>query len=65
MSDFQAIQRILEDLLIEEETTRDNEHKLGPAEIHEFLARLMYRRRSKFDPLWNSLIVGGMKDGEK
>lgn len=65
MSDFQEIQRILEDLLIEEETTRDNEHKLGPSEIHEFLARMMYGRRSKFDPLWNVLIVGGMRDGEK
>ena len=65
MSDFQQIQRILEDLLIEEETTRDNEHKLGPREIHEFLAQMMYKRRSKFNPLWNTLIVGGMKDGEK
>ena len=65
MSDFQAIQRIFEDLLIEEVTTRDGKHKLGPAEIHEFLARMMCRRRDKFDPLWNLLIVGGFKDGRK
>jgi 20S proteasome subunit beta 7 len=25
----------------------------------------MYARRSKFNPLWNSLIVGGVKNGEK
>jgi len=24
----------------------------------------MYRRRSKFDPLWNALLVGGVKIGK-
>ena len=49
MSDFQQIQQILEDLLIEEETTCDNEHKLGPGEIHEFLARMMCRSCPEHD----------------
>lgn len=65
MSDFQYIQQTLDDLLIEEETTKDDGHKLGPAEIHEYLSQVMYRRRSKFDPLWNAILVGGFKDGQR
>ena len=65
MSDFQYIQSLLDDLLIEEETTKDDGHKLGPAEIHEYLSQVMYHRRSKFNPLWNSLLVGGFKDGKR
>jgi 20S proteasome subunit beta 7 len=54
----------LDDLIIEEFTEQD-EHTLGPAEIHEYLFQLMYARRSKINPLWNSLLVGGYKDGKR
>ncbi|EIN04473.1 proteasome endopeptidase complex beta subunit [Punctularia strigosozonata HHB-11173 SS5] len=64
MSDFQYIQSILDDLVIEEFTAGDG-HDLGPAEIHEYLAQVMYARRSKINPLWNSLLVGGFKDGKR
>nr|GAT54390.1 predicted protein [Mycena chlorophos] len=39
-------------------------HALGPAEIHNYLSEVMYARRSKMNPLWNSLLVGGFKDGK-
>ena len=64
MSDFQYIRSLLDDLVIEEFTEQD-EHTLGPAEIHEYLSQLMYARRSKLNPLWNSLLVGGYKDGKR
>lgn len=64
MSDFQYIQQILEDLIIDEFNAQDG-HTLGPAEIHEYLSQVMYARRSKMDPLWNALLVGGVKDGKK
>jgi 20S proteasome subunit beta 7 len=64
MSDFQYIQSLLEDLVIEEFTAQDG-HALGPAEIHEYLSRVFYNRRSKMDPLWNSVVVGGVKDGKR
>ncbi|KAI0687831.1 proteasome endopeptidase complex beta subunit [Cytidiella melzeri] len=63
LSDFQYIQSTLEELAIEEFTSGDK-HELGPAEIHEYLARVMYNRRTKMNPLWNSLLVGGRKDGK-
>ena len=37
----------------------------SPAAFHEFLSRVMYNRRTKGDPLWNSLVLGGFKDGER
>jgi len=63
MSDFQYLQSVLDDLIIDEFTQADG-HALGPAEIYEVLSRIMYGRRSKFDPLWNSILVGGFKDGK-
>lgn len=64
MSDFQYLQDILNELLISEDVTTSDGHTLGPQEIHEYLSRLMYGRRSKMNPLWNSLLVGGFKDGK-
>lgn len=61
MSDWQHIQHVLETETTFEYYNEDG-HTLHPEHIHEFLARVMYERRSKSDPLWNSLIVGGYKD---
>ncbi|KAK7018601.1 proteasome subunit beta [Favolaschia claudopus] len=64
MSDFQYIQGILDDLMIDEFAAGDG-NTLGPAEVHNYLSELMYARRSKMNPLWNSLLVGGFKDGKR
>jgi 20S proteasome subunit beta 7 len=64
MSDFQYIQTMLDELIIDEFTAQDG-HSLGPAEIHEYLAQVLYARRTKMNPLWNSLLVGGFKDGKR
>jgi 20S proteasome subunit beta 7 len=64
MSDFQYIQSILDELMIQEFAIHDG-HNLGPAEIHEYLSQVMYARRSKMNPLWNSLIVGGYQNGKR
>ncbi|KAF8263608.1 proteasome endopeptidase complex beta subunit [Lactarius quietus] len=65
MSDFQYLQHVLDGLVISEETTAQDGHTLGPAEIHEYLSQVMYARRSKMNPLWNSLLVGGVKEGQR
>ncbi|KDQ52577.1 hypothetical protein JAAARDRAFT_479581 [Jaapia argillacea MUCL 33604] len=64
MSDFQYIQSMLDDKMVEEFTSQDG-HALGPAEIHEYLSFIMYGRRTKMDPLWNSFLVGGFKEGQR
>ncbi|ESK98123.1 proteasome subunit beta type-4 [Moniliophthora roreri MCA 2997] len=64
MSDFQYIQSLLSDLMIGEFVEQDG-HSLGPAEVHEYLAQVMYSRRSQMNPLWNAILVGGFKDGRR
>lgn len=64
MSDFQYLQGLLDELTVEEFVAGDK-NELGPAEIHEYLSRIMYARRSKMNPLWNSILVGGSKDGKR
>jgi len=64
MSDFQYLQYTLDELLISQDVTIADGHTLGPAEIHEYLSRLLYGRRSRMNPLWNSIIVAGFKDGQ-
>lgn len=64
MSDFQYIQGLLDELVTAEFTAGDG-NDLGPAEVHEYLARVLYARRSKMNPLWNSILVGGVKDGKR
>ena len=64
LSDFQYLQQLLQEIDIEESTQQDG-HELGPVEIHEYLSQVMYARRSKLDPLWNSLLIGGFKDGKR
>lgn len=43
----------------------DDGNSLGPKEVHNYLTRVMYNRRNKFNPLWNSLVLGGIKNGKK
>lgn len=64
MSDFQYIQQDLEQLLREENFNQDG-HDLEPINIHEYMSTLMYNRRSKMNPLWNNLVIGGVKDGDR
>jgi 20S proteasome subunit beta 7 len=36
--------------------------KVTATEIHQYLTRVMYNRRNKFNPLWNSLLVAGVNE---
>uniref|UniRef100_J3M960 Proteasome subunit beta n=1 Tax=Oryza brachyantha TaxID=4533 RepID=J3M960_ORYBR len=61
-SDFQEVLRCLDELTFFDHMCDDG-NSLGPKEIHSYLTSVMYSRRSKFDPLWNSLVIGGVKKG--
>ncbi|RKP13927.1 nucleophile aminohydrolase [Piptocephalis cylindrospora] len=64
ISDLQYIKRQLERLIIREESNGDG-HSLGTPQIYEYLCQVMYGRRSKMNPLWNSHVVGGMDEAGK
>jgi 20S proteasome subunit beta 7 len=62
LSDFQYIVRLLEELA-DDDFCMDDGHRLKPAEVFSYLTRVLYNRRNKFDPLWNSLVVAGWHEG--
>ncbi|CAL1403381.1 unnamed protein product [Linum trigynum] len=64
ISDFQEICKYLDELILHD-SMWDDGNSLGPKEVHNYLTRVMYNRRNKFDPFWNSLVLGGVKKGEK
>lgn len=42
----------------------DEELQLSAKNVHTYLSKVMYRRRSDFDPLWNHILVAGL-DSDK
>ncbi|RUO96269.1 nucleophile aminohydrolase, partial [Jimgerdemannia flammicorona] len=64
MSDFHYIKHVLDSLMIKE-TYIDDGHVLSTPHIYEYLFHVMYNYHSKFNPLWNLLVVGGVHKKEK
>lgn len=62
LSDFQYVMRLLQELA-DDDFCMDDGHHLKPAEVFAYLCRVLYNRRNKMDPLWNSLVVGGFYGG--
>jgi len=62
LSDFSYICNLLEELTTDD-FCEDNGTTKDAREIYQYLTRVMYNRRNKFDPLWNSLVVAGRTTG--
>jgi len=62
LSDFAYVCDLLDELTTGD-FCDDNGTVRNAREIYQYLTRVMYNRRCKFDPLWNSLVVAGV-DGE-
>jgi len=62
-SDFQYIQKLVDEM-DDEDWVNEDGCRMGPTEYSAWLGRIMYNRRSKINPLWNSWCVGGVK-GDK
>ncbi|KAE8226069.1 hypothetical protein CF319_g1286 [Tilletia indica] len=65
MSDFQYLEHRIDQLQVSEFNEGDG-HALTARQLYSYLSRVMYNRRTKMNPIWNSLVVGGVdpKDGE-
>ena len=51
-SDYQYMLKLIEGMAVEE-FAMDDGATMSPTELHHWLTRVMYNRRSKMDPLWN------------
>lgn len=61
VSDMQYLTRVLQDLSIDEDYSSTG-HTLSANNLHKYLSKLMYKRRSSFNPLWNHILVAGLDD---
>jgi len=62
-SDFQNILKMLDELVVQDQVAEDGS-LLSPHSIQSYLTRVMYQRRNKGDPLYNQIIIGGVRDGK-
>lgn len=65
VSDMQYLDRLLQSLDINENYLSSTEHVLNAKNLHTWLAKIMYKRRSDFNPLWNMLLVAGFDSDDK
>lgn len=63
LADFQYLQSVIERRQIEQDINGGGVD-MKPQALHCWLTRVLYNRRSNFDPLWNTIVVGGMQDGK-
>jgi len=63
ISDYQQMLKFIESAAIEEYAIDDGA-AMSPSAMHQWLTRVMYNRRSKMDPLWNSIVVCGVRGGK-
>jgi 20S proteasome subunit beta 7 len=59
---MQYLDRLLNSLDTEEAYSSSG-HTLNAQNLHTYLSKVLYKRRSDFNPLWNQVLVAGL-DGE-
>ena len=68
VSDMQYLDRLLMSLDVDEnyagaggeQHDRADKSSMGANNLHTYLSKVMYKRRSDFNPLWNALLVAGL-----
>jgi 20S proteasome subunit beta 7 len=71
VSDMQYLDRLLQSLDVEENYSggggleESGEHLMSAKNLHTYLAKVMYKRRTDFNPLWNALLVAGLDEKNK
>ncbi|KAL9006702.1 MAG: hypothetical protein Q9188_000576 [Gyalolechia gomerana] len=64
VSDMQYLDRLLLSLDIDENYGSSG-HDLNARNLHTYLAKVMYKRRSDINPLWNHILVAGSDSEEQ
>lgn len=62
-ADFQFIKQYIDETILSDFST-DDKIALKPKDLYTWLTRVLYNRRSRFNPLWLDIVVGGLQDTE-
>ncbi|KAI9792889.1 MAG: Proteasome subunit beta type-7 [Piccolia ochrophora] len=69
VSDLQHLSRLLNSLDVRESYSTPSTYTQGPhlnaKNLHTYLSKVMYKRRSDFNPLWNAILVAGLDSNDK
>ncbi|RUS92066.1 hypothetical protein EGW08_000279 [Elysia chlorotica] len=60
-ADFQYLSNVINQQVIDEECLNDG-FGYTPKSLHCWLTRVLYNRRSQFNPLWNTYVVAGIEE---
>ncbi|KAF2842818.1 20S proteasome subunit beta 7 [Patellaria atrata CBS 101060] len=60
VSDMQYLTRLLSSLEINENYSVTSSTELAANNLHTYLHKVMYKRRSDFNPLWNQILIAGL-----
>jgi len=61
VSDMQYLDRLLNALDVRENYSHtEADTQLAANNVHTYLSKIMYKRRSDFNPLWNHILVAGL-----
>ncbi len=61
-ADFQFIKKYI-DQKVTEDYCYDDSMELKPKSLFNWLTRVLYNKRCRFEPLWIDIVIGGMQDG--
>merc|ERR1711936_1266598 len=64
IDDFQYLYDIIESKQNEEDICETDGVTRQPEALYGWLTKVVYNRRTKFDPSWNTIIIGGFQDGK-
>lgn len=59
-ADFQFIKQYIDETILAD-FSMDDKIALKPKDLYTWLTRVLYNRRSRFNPLWLDMVVGGMQ----
>mmetsp|Transcript_32846 Transcript_32846/g.27771 ORF Transcript_32846/g.27771 Transcript_32846/m.27771 type:complete len:277 (+) Transcript_32846:1-831(+) len=63
LSDYQKIMKNIHEMQTYD-MANDDGCSMTPRDFHQYMGRVMYNRRNKFDPFWNEIVVAGFRDGK-
>jgi len=61
-ADFQYLHEIIKEKVNQDNCLNDG-YVYKPKALYSWCTRVLYNKRSEFDPLWNRLVIGGLQDG--